>query len=176
MKKFLPVVSIVLALVLLFSFGCAPAVPKEDFDKAKSDLAAAKTDISTTQNQLKALQTQIGKLSAIQAYWIWVDQYNNYWYYGPYYYLYTTYQFADKTAFFNNFGTLIKATNDSDTLKTWDNYTTYSKSLDDVVKSLPEDYKTWNKDQTAKWTQANTDSWTAFYYIGIPLYAYIVKK
>jgi len=174
MNKALTIIAITLSLVLLFCVSCAPSVVKEDFDKVKVDLTATKADLTAAQadltaakDQVKTLQQQVGKLSAMSAYWMWVDQY----YSGG-----VTYQFADKASFYSTLGTLVKATNDPDTLKTWESYMAASTNLDNVVKSLPADYKTWNKEQTAQWTKAKDDAWAVFAKIGTPLYTVIIKK
>jgi hypothetical protein len=160
MHKALTIIAVTLSLVLLFCVSCAPSVVKEDFDKVKADLETAK-------DQVKTLQQHVGKLSAMSAYWMWVDQY----YSGG-----VTYQFADKESFYSTLGTLVKATNDPDSLKAWEYYMAASTNLDNVVKSLPADYKTWDKDQTAKWTKAKDDAWALFAKVGTPLYNVIIKK
>ncbi len=170
MSKSIWLVALIFVSVLILNTGCAPSVLKEDFDKVKAQLTDTQTQLTAAQGQIQSLQRNVSKLSAISAYTLWYDQYYTYWNYGS-----TIYQFADRKAFTNNFGTLIEGINDSTVKQTWKDYQAVYDKFDALLKSLPADDKTWDKDQIAQYWKVYYEMRVALGTLGTPIYNIIVQ-
>ncbi len=202
MKKWLVVTLVFSIMGLLLVGGCSALASEDvakvksdlngaqdqvaklqsDLAKAQSDLAKAQSDLSAVQAQLKgtakqsdvgavqdkikSMESQVASLSAISAYGIWYDQF----------YLVGNYEFADTPSFNQKLETLVKATNNSDVLTAWNSYIAGDKALSELLKSLPEDANTWNKEQYDEWLKASTDRYNALGEVGTALFNAIVKQ
>ncbi|MSP79213.1 MAG: hypothetical protein EXR67_06675 [Dehalococcoidia bacterium] len=143
----------------------AKAASSADLAVSQSKLAQTQADLVAAQNQIKTLTSQLAAQATLSAYAIWYDQY----------YAVGNYKFPDVPSFNKKLGSLIAATSDNDSVKSWTTYLAADKTNTDLNTSLPTDYKTWTAAQVASWTKAGADRYSTIGLVGNALFASISK-